>query len=220
MQNNLKIDNVTIQFAKTKAVLLQNLNIEITAGSITTLMGPSGSGKSTILAYICGTLSPNFSGAGNILLNGKILNNIDPEKRKIGILYQDPLLFPHMNIFENLSFGIPAHYKKAERKERVLHFLNELEMENFGTRLPATLSGGQQARIALMRTLLSEPEALLLDEPFSKLDAELKQRIRNFVFHHAKQNNLPTLLVTHDLQDSKAAGGKVLNLDKYSKHTN
>ena len=133
----------------------------------------------------------------------------------MGILYQDPLLFPHMNIFENLAFGIPAEYKFNERKKIVLKVLEKLGMSGFERRFPNTLSGGQQARIALMRTLLSKPKALLLDEPFSKLDASLKDKIRKLVFSYAKENQLPTVLVTHDIKDAEASGGKIINL-KYS----
>lgn len=216
MNKSLKIEKVSVCFVKTGKTLIKQISLEIEACSVVTLMGPSGSGKSTILSYICGTLAPNFSAVGDIILNDKKLNYISPEKRKIGILYQDSLLFPHMNIFENLSFGIPANYKKKERKEKILKILKKLEMEDFGGRFPNTLSGGQQARVALMRILLSEPSALLLDEPFSKLDASLKEKIRELVFHYAKQNNLPTLLVTHDLQDAEASKGQILNLNDYT----
>ena len=191
------------------------MTFEVKKGETITLMGASGCGKSTFLSYICGSLSANFQATGEVFLDTHSLNELEPEKRKMGILYQDPLLFPHMNIFENLAFGIPAEYKFNERKKIVLKVLEKLGMSGFERRFPNTLSGGQQARIALMRTLLSKPKALLLDEPFSKLDASLKDKIRKLVFSYAKENQLPTVLVTHDIKDAEASGGKIINL-KYS----
>jgi len=130
------------------------------------------------------------------------------------MLFQDALLFPHLSVAGNLAFGLPADVRdRRERRRLVDAALAEAGMDNFGDRDPATLSGGQQARIALFRALLSRPRALLLDEPFSKLDAGLRQRIRGFVFEHAKARNLPVLLVTHDRADAEAAGGPIVLLD-------
>jgi ABC-type uncharacterized transport system, ATPase component len=112
----------------------------------------------------------------------------------------------------NLAFGLPSGLSRRERQRRVADALLDAELAGLGGRDPATLSGGQRARVALLRTLLSEPEALLLDEPFSKLDAELRARMRTFVFEHARQRGLPTLLVTHDPADAQAAGGPVITL--------
>ena len=209
---HLKVENLNIQFLKNNNYLVKNLSFEILAGEILTLMGASGAGKSTLLSYLCGSISQDFKATGKIFLEGVLLNEYPPEKRKIGLLYQDPLLFPHLNIFENLSFGISANYNKKQRKQKILDCLKSLEMKDFAPRFPATLSGGQQARVALMRTLFSEPKTLLLDEPFSKLDESLKQKIRELVFLHAKKKKLPTLLVTHNLQDAKAAKGKIIHL--------
>ncbi len=135
-----------------------------------------------------------------------------PESRRIGILFQDDLLFPHLSVGENLAFGIPRSVDRRARRARIAAALAEAEMPSFESRDPATLSGGQRARVALMRTLLSEPRALLLDEPFSKLDAALRGRIRRFVFDHAIERGLPTLLVTHDPDDAAAAGGPLLEI--------
>ena len=212
---SLIIRSVNIRFLKTQETLIKNLTFEVKKGETITLMGPSGCGKSTFLSYICGSLSSNFQATGEVFLDTHSLTELEPEKRKIGILYQDPLLFPHMNIFENLAFGIPVKYKFKERKKKVLLVLEKLDMCGFERRFPNTLSGGQQARIALMRTLLSEPKALLLDEPFSKLDASLKDKIRKLVFSYAKENQLPTVLVTHDIKDAEASKGKIINLQDF-----
>ena len=117
---SLVIKKVCIGFLRNQEILIKNLTFEVKKGKTITLMGPSGCGKSTFLSYICGSLSSNFQANGEIFLDNHALTELEPEKRKIGILYQDPLLFPHMNIFENLAFGIPVKYKFKERKKKVL----------------------------------------------------------------------------------------------------
>ena len=182
-------------------------------GDVITLMGPSGCGKSSLLAFLCGTIDPAFEVGGRILLDGSDVGVLPPERRRIGILFQDDLLFPHLSVAENLAFGLaPSVKDKGQRRERIARALAEADLEGFADRDPATLSGGQRARIALLRTLLAEPRALLLDEPFSKLDVRLRDRFRRFVFDHARANGLPTLLVTHDPADAAAAGGDVFEI--------
>lgn len=181
-------------------------------GEITTLMGPSGSGKSSILAAITGTLPDGLSATGDILLGTQNLSALPAWKRRIGILFQDDLLFPHLSVGGNLALGLAPGGTRSKRRGRVEQALAEVGLEGFAARDPATLSGGQKARVALMRVLLSEPRALLLDEPFGSLDAELRSQIRSLVFNHAKARGLPTLLVTHDPQDAEAAGGPVISL--------
>ncbi|MBI1774165.1 MAG: ATP-binding cassette domain-containing protein [Proteobacteria bacterium] len=194
-------------------LVVDGLSLSVAGGEVATLMGPSGSGKSSVLALICGTLDPAFRWSGRISLNGVVLAGLPPERRRVGILFQDDLLFPHLSVGENLAFGLPAHIRgRRARQERIEAALEEANLAGFAGRDPATLSGGQRARVALMRTLLSEPQALLLDEPFAKLDSTLKQKFRAFVFEHTLAQRLPTLLVTHDAADAKAAGGLVVEL--------
>jgi putative thiamine transport system ATP-binding protein len=119
-------------------------------------------------------------------------------------------LFPHLSVGENLAFALPPAARGRERHERIEAALAEADLAGFSKRDPATLSGGERARVAVMRTLLSEPRALLLDEPFGKLDRALRDRFRDFVFDHARAAGLPTLLVTHDEADAAAAGGAVV----------
>ncbi len=194
-------------------VLVAPLDLVVGAGEIATVMGPSGCGKSSLLAFVCGTLDPAFAPQGRVRLDGEDIGALPPERRRIGILFQDDLLFPHLSVAENLAFGLPARLRDhTARAARIEAALAEAGLADFGERDPATLSGGQRARIALMRTLVAEPRALLLDEPFSKLDKALRGRMRSFVFEHARGNALPTLLVTHDADDAAATGWPVIEI--------
>jgi putative thiamine transport system ATP-binding protein len=211
MNTALVLDAVHLSIAG--QVLFQDFSLRIERGEIVTLMGPSGCGKSTLLAYLCGTLANTIQAQGQIYLGANELSHRPPEQRRIGILFQDDLLFPHLSVGDNLAFGLsPQIRTRAERRQRINAALQDAELEGFSDRDPATLSGGQRARIALMRTLLAAPQALLLDEPFAKLDSGTKARFRDFVFAHARAEQLPTLLVTHDPADAAAAGGRVIEL--------
>jgi putative thiamine transport system ATP-binding protein len=186
-------------------VLLQNLTFEIAAGQVHTLMGDSGSGKSSLLAALCGTLDAAMHFDGRLQLNGVSLDGLPTQARRIGILFQDDLLFPHMRVRENLLFAVPKG-DNAAREAVVAQALRDVEMADYLHTDPATLSGGQRARVALARALLAQPLALLLDEPFSRLDAALRQRMRTLVFGMVKARNIPALLVTHDAEDVADAG--------------
>jgi len=193
--------------------LIGPLDFSVAPGEIVTLMGPSGCGKSSLLGYLCGTLDPAFRGAGHVTIGNDEVSTLLPERRRVGILFQDDLLFPHLSVADNLAFGLPADLRgRAVRRARIEEALSEADLAGFADRDPATLSGGQRARIALLRTLLAAPRALLLDEPFSKLDTRLRDRVRRFVFDHARRNALPCLMVTHDPADAEAAGGKVFEV--------
>jgi putative thiamine transport system ATP-binding protein len=191
--------------------LLRGFDLEVAPGAVTTVMGPSGCGKSSLLSYLCGTLEPAFEASGEVWLDGVPIHELPPERRRVGILFQDDLLFPHLSVGENLGFALPPAVRgRRARQERIEAALHEAGLDGFGKRDPATLSGGQRARVAVMRTLLAGPRALLLDEPFGRLDRALRDRFRGFVFGHARAAGLPTLLVTHDEADATAAGGAVV----------
>ena len=192
---------------------LVDLDVTVPPGEVLTVMGPSGSGKSTLLAALAGLLDPVFDLEGRVRLGDDDVTRWPPERRRIGVLFQDPLLFPHLSVAGNLLFGVPAGVRGRARRQRVEAALADAGLAGFGPRDPATLSGGQQARVALLRVLLSEPRALLLDEPFAKLDAALKDDIRNFVFARVRARELATILVTHDPADAEAAGGPVHALE-------
>lgn len=188
------------------------VDCHVTPGEVVTIMGPSGVGKSTLLSYVTGRLPPAFDGMGRIILDGTDITDTAPHKRRIGILFQDDTLFPHLSVGQNLAFGLTKGGSRADRKARVNAALGDVGLEGFYDRDPATLSGGQASRVQLMRVLLSEPKALLLDEAFSRLDAALRGQIRTLVFEHVRARNLPTLMVTHDEEDARAAGGPVIEL--------
>ena len=198
-----------VQLALDGASLL-TLDAEVGPGEILSVMGPSGSGKSTLLAFVAGFLAPAFTASGQVLLDGRDITGLPAERRGIGLLFQDPLLFPHLSVAGNLRFGLPRAAR--DRAARVEAALDAVGLAGFGERDPATLSGGQQSRVALMRLLLSEPRAVLLDEPFSTLDTALRQEIRELVFGRLREAGLPSLLVTHDHADAEAAGGRILTL--------
>ncbi len=209
MSKGLTLRNVRI-FRNGKPLI--ELDSHISAGEVLTVMGPSGVGKSTLLAYVTGTLAPDFTGMGEVLLDGVDITDMPPHARRVGILFQDDLLFPHMSVGANLAFGMQAGGRRAERRAQICAALSEVGLEGFADRDPATLSGGQKARVALMRTLLAAPCALLLDEAFSRLDTERRAQVRELVFDVARQRGLPVLMVTHDAEDARAARGRIIAL--------
>ncbi len=202
----LRLEGVTISLGSERLVSIDTL---IRPGETLTVMGPSGSGKSTLLAAITGTLAPAFAMTGRVRLDREDVTNLPAEARRIGILFQDVLLFPHLSVGANLAFGLRPHVRgRAARRAGIEQSLDAIGLGGFIDRDPGTLSGGQKARVALMRMLLSEPRALLLDEAFSKLDSALRGQIRELVFETARDRGLPILQVTHDAADADAAGGR------------
>jgi putative thiamine transport system ATP-binding protein len=192
--------------------LFAPISLQVAAGAVGTLMGPSGIGKSTLLDAIGGHLAHGFVVSGAVRLDGRDVLAQPAEARRIGVLFQDALLFPHLSVGDNLAFGLARSVRGAARVQAVEEALEQAGLAGFSGRDPATLSGGQRARAALMRALLAEPQALLLDEPFSRLDAELRSEIRGFVFEHLRSRAIPGLMVTHDASDAEAAGGVVVQL--------
>jgi putative thiamine transport system ATP-binding protein len=196
---------ITLRGAK-----LIEIDTSIMPGEVLTVMGPSGAGKSTLLAYIAGFLDPAFSANGEVLLSGAPIQHLPAQARGVGLLFQDPLLFPHLSVGGNLLFGLPRG--GGDRRAMMRAALDSVGLAGFEARDPATLSGGQKARVALLRLMLSRPRAVLLDEPFSTLDATLRDEIRTLVFDQMRRAALPCLLVTHDSRDAAAAAGRVIVL--------
>ena len=201
----LNIKNLTISNAEKS--LFSAMSLAVDEGEVVTVTGVSGSGKSTLLNWMIGDLDPSFSASGELWLNSLRCDTLPIEARHIGLLFQDDLLFPHLSVGQNLAFALPAKFRDAKaRRQRVEQTLSDIGLVGFHDRDPATLSGGQRARVSLMRTLLAEPRALLLDEPFSKLDAVLRNQFRAFVFEQIERQKIPTLLVTHDPADVPQGG--------------
>jgi putative thiamine transport system ATP-binding protein len=218
MTETMRLGGVTISLGA--RVLIPPLDCIVAPGDVVTIMGPSGSGKSALLTFISGFLDPAFTAGGMVLIGTEPITQLPPELRRVGILFQDDLLFPHLSVGENLAFGLRRDgASRAERRREIEHVLAEAGLPDFADRDPGTLSGGQKARVALLRTLLAAPRALLLDEPFGKLDKALRQDFRGFVFDHARARQLPVLLVTHDEDDAKAAGGLVVTLSETAPET-
>lgn len=181
-------------------VLLRDFSLDCPNGKVMTLMGPSGCGKSSLLAAIAGLPLNGLHVNIEVSLQGQRVDHLPTSQRRIGLLFQDDLLFAHMSVRQNLLFAVPTG-TAAEREAQADAALKELGFQSLADRSPLTLSGGQRARVSLMRTLLAKPQALLLDEPFSKLDVALREQFRQFVFEHVRRLQLPTLLVTHDAAD-------------------
>lgn len=213
----LCLSNVEIRLGASSLI---DLTADVQPGAVLTVMGPSGSGKSTLLSFIGGFLDPVFDAGGAVSVDGLDLLSLAPQARRAGILFQDPLLFPHMSVGANVAFAIPADVSdRRQRRKIAADILTEMDLGGFEERDPATLSGGQKARVALARVLVSRPRLLLLDEPFSKLDMDLRAQMRALVFERARKLGLPVILVTHDEADAAAAGGPVHRLGaKVSDH--
>ena len=204
-------------------VLVQDLTARVAPGEVLAVMGDSGSGKSSLLAYLCGALAPGLSGHGEIRLFDIAIDRLPTVRRRVAILFQDDLLFPHMSVQDNLLFALPVgdlQGRNASRRQRLAlahGALAEAGLEGFGERLPHTLSGGQRARVSVLRALLAEPRAVLLDEPFSRLDAALRERFRAFVFERIRALQIPAVLVTHDPMDVPA-GARCIRLAPEPEH--
>ena len=182
------------------ATLVEGLDLVLPAGAVHTIMGPSGSGKSSLLAAVCGTLPPAIQFQGTVHVLGRRVDVLPTRARRIALLYQDDLLFAHMTVRENLLFAV-APGPRAAREAQVAQALDEVELAGFAHADPATLSGGQRARAALARALLAQPQALMLDEPFAKLDVALRQRTRALVFDAVARRGIAAIVVTHDPAD-------------------
>jgi ABC-type uncharacterized transport system, ATPase component len=203
----LTVKNLTLE------PLLRNASFSVARGEILTLMGPSGSGKSTLFAWLVGALSTDFHAYGELWLDDQRLDTRPVEKRGIGILFQDALLFDHFSVGQNLMLALPAQIRTA-RRERVEQALASAGLAGFYASDPATLSGGERSRVSLLRALLAQPRALLLDEPFSRLDKSLRVTFREWVFAEVRALNIPVVLVTHDEEDIPA-GGRVIQLSDW-----
>lgn len=196
----LEVKNVSVAYGKN--VIVEGASLSLNKGEIGCFLGPSGCGKTTLLRAIAG-FEPLKQ--GEILLNNKAVSNtqihLAPEKRNIGMVFQDFALFPHLNIADNIAFGI-RHLKRAEQQQRIKQLLEMVSLNNYEKRYPHELSGGQQQRIALIRALAPKPDLLLMDEPFSSMDIELREELAIEVRDILKHENITAILVTHDQNEA------------------
>lgn len=187
--------------------VLDNINLTIEEGKLISLLGPSGCGKSTTLKLISGLINPD---GGDILFNNNSILNIRTEKRDAVIVFQDYLLFPHMNIYDNIDFGLKMRKEnKHIRKEKVNKIIELVKLNGYEKKYPSELSGGQKQRVAIARSLVINPKVLLLDEPFSNLDIRLRDNMREFVLDIQRKLNITTILVTHDKEEALIMSDKV-----------
>ncbi|MFA6709390.1 MAG: ABC transporter ATP-binding protein [Fusobacterium sp.] len=203
--NNVIIKNITKKFDKETVV--ENVNLDIEEGSLFTFLGPSGCGKTTILRAIAGFLKLD---SGNILLGDKDITNIPPEKRGVGMVFQNYALFPHMTVYENISYGLEIQkIPKKEIRKKVDGYLSLVKLDNYGNRKISELSGGEQQRVALARSLVTEPKILLLDEPLCNLDAELRIKMRHEIKDLHEKLGITTIFVTHDQEEALTISHKI-----------
>lgn len=204
----LNVNDLTIE------PLFRGVNFCVPRGEIVTLMGPSGSGKSTLFSWMAGALSADFQAQGELWLDDRRCDELPTEQRGIGVLFQDALLFDHFSVGQNLLLALPARVAGKARREAVQAALASAGLVHHYHSDPATLSGGERARVSLLRALLAEPRALLLDEPFSRLDSALRASFRAWVFDAVRARNIPAVLVTHDENDIPP-GGQVIALSRW-----
>ncbi len=208
----LCLENVSHNFGTLAAV--NNVNLAIDAGEFVCLLGPSGCGKTTILRLAAG-LEPLQ--AGKITMGETVVANdkadLPPEKRSVGLVFQDYALFPHLDVAKNIEFGL-KHLSAQDRKERVRETLAQVGMADYLHSYPHTLSGGQQQRVALARAIAPRPKLVLLDEPFSGLDVRLRNQVREETLRVLKENNIATLMVTHDPEEAMFMGDRVAIMNK------
>ncbi len=207
MKDWLTLCDVTLAYGDN--TVIERCCLGIAQGKILSLLGASGCGKSTLLKAIVGLISIK---AGKIILDGKVISSfemsIPPQQRQMGMIFQDYALFPHLTVAQNIAFGLQKLAKK-ERKQRITDALKLVRMERYGKRYPHEISGGQQQRVALARALLCKPRLLLLDEPFSNLDNEVRQDVMQEMKQIFKQQNMTAIFVTHNKAEAFALADKV-----------
>ena len=203
--NIIELVNVSKEFDGVSVI--DNMNLYVRKGEFVTFLGPSGCGKTTTLRMIAGFEMPT---EGKILLNGKDISNLPPNRRPVNTVFQKYALFPHLNVFDNVAFGLKNRkLPKEEIEKKVNDILKIVKIDHLKDRMPANLSGGQQQRVALARAIVIEPEVLLMDEPLSNLDAKLRVEMRNAIKRIQRQFGITTVYVTHDQEEALAVSDRI-----------
>lgn len=209
---SLQLKDVVFSYPGSPPVL-DGLSLQVSSGERVAVLGRSGIGKSSLLRLVAGL---ERLAAGEIFIHGEKVSghalHVAPEKRKVGMVFQDWAVFPHLTVFENIAFGLRSRGRAPAEQDRVKELLAEFELEGLQARMPSTLSGGQMQRVACARALAPKPEILLLDEAFSSLDASLRQRIRQQVVAALNLEKATSILVTHDPDEAREFAHRVLEL--------
>jgi ABC-type Fe3+/spermidine/putrescine transport system ATPase subunit len=204
---SITLRNISKVYEGCKTPAVEGLNLDISPGELVAFLGPSGCGKTTTLKMIAGLHSVT---KGDVLFNGVRVNDVKPEKREVVMVYQNYLLFPYMNVAENVGFGLRMRkLPKEEIQERVEEILELVKLEGYGGRSPAQLSGGQKQRVALARALVIRPKILLLDEPLANLDAHLRDEMRELILSIHKAFEVTTVFVTHDQEEAVLLANRI-----------
>jgi iron(III) transport system ATP-binding protein len=206
----VEIRDLSFAYNRSGPPAIEKFSLSMNRGEVAGILGPSGSGKSTLLRLIAGLETPL---GGSIAIDGKTVVDghtfVPPETRGIGMVFQDYALFPHLSVSQNITFGLHG-MMKADRQKRLQDMVELVHLSGFEKRYPHELSGGQQQRVALARALAPKPTLLLMDEPFSNLDAELRENIRSELLDILRKAGMTCLFVTHDRQDADAICDRVI----------
>lgn len=193
-------------------LIINTLNLTVESGTLVSLLGPSGSGKTTTLRMIAGFIFPD---SGHILIDGQDFAHVPPNRRPTAMVFQNYALWPNMTVYQNIAFGLTVlKWPKRDIAMKVAAMMEKVGLEDMGKRYPAQLSGGQQQRVALARALIKEPKILLLDEPLSNLDAQLRARVRDEIREIQQNMGITTIFVTHDQDEALSISDHVAVLDQ------
>ena len=205
MSARLELRGLSHRYGRGEPAIM-DLSLTVEPGELVALLGPSGCGKTTALKVVAGLLSPS---TGDVLVEGRSVLGTPPERRRAAMVFQKPLLFPHMDVAGNVGFGLKMRGTARDSEQRVAEALEQVQMEGFAGRKPGELSGGQQQRVALARALVTSPKLLLLDEPFSALDANLRSEMRGLVKCLQREGGYTTVFVTHDQEEAVVLADRI-----------
>ena len=218
----LDIINCQIE-AKTWHITLPNIHVD--KGELLAITGPSGIGKSTLLHWLLGNIPEHVTINGQILLSGTDITHLAIETRRVGLLMQDVYLFPHLNVQDNICFALPRNPQlsskkpqrssKKQRRVAAMDMLEQINLTHLATRYPQNLSGGERSRVGLIRALANQPQVMLLDEPFAALDPSTREQMGSWVFQQLAEQNIPSVMVSHDIEDIPVSAKQLCLADYY-----